>query len=61
MKTYYNTIKESLLEAGFYIKKINDKWGLYSEISSDNLPTAPLIDSLFLGELLSKAEKELLM
>lgn len=56
MKTYYNTIKESLLEAGFMIKKINDRWGLYSEAVESSIPTAPLIDSLFLGELLSKVE-----
>lgn len=61
MKTYYNTIKESLLEAGFCIKKINDRWALYSGAGETSISTAPLIDSLFLGELLSKAEKELLM
>lgn len=43
------------------IKKINDRWGLYSEINGANILSEPLIDSLFLGELLSKAEKELLM
>lgn len=49
MKTYYNTVKESLLEAGFMINKINDKWGLYSEAGEILASPAPLIDSLFLG------------
>lgn len=54
MKTYYNTVKEILIESGFLIKKINDYWTL---LYSDN---TAILERRRFGDLLMQAEKELL-